>query len=302
MAKYKFEVHYVGEAVENSSIPINDLAPSLLSLSEAFQTIQKINNPDGERLSLNISATKKGSFIAELFLVNGPDLIKKAMNLLNGNDSQAFLNLTQYAGIFITAVDTIKRIADKKIASKKEEEGQVKLKLDDETSLTIPEAVFKTYGNVEFRKQIHDVMKPLDKSGISGIDFSHDEKIKVSVGEKEYHNFEVPPTKEKELTDEVSEVYLQIINVAFEHGKWKFSNGASQFFADIEDQDFLDAVTKNEQRFGSTDTLKVKMKTSQYLDTDGKLKSNYTILKVLDHIKGSEEIELDLFDSNKKDN
>ena len=63
-------------------------------------------------------------------------------------------------------------------------------------------------------------------------------------------------------------------------------------------EDFLKAVEKNEQQFGSTDTLKVKLKTEQYLDKNGKLKSDYTVTKVLDHIKDSEEIELDLFDDN----
>ncbi|AUJ27146.1 hypothetical protein DM473_09670 [Lactobacillus helveticus] len=74
--------------------------------------------------------------------------------------------------------------------------------------------------------------------------------------------------------------------------------GDSTFFANITDEDFLKAVEKNEQQFGSTDTLKVKLKTEQYLDKNGKLKSDYTVTKVLDHIKGSEEIELDLFDNN----
>ncbi|MPW15309.1 hypothetical protein [Lactobacillus helveticus] len=74
--------------------------------------------------------------------------------------------------------------------------------------------------------------------------------------------------------------------------------GDSTFFANITDEYFLKAVEKNEQQFGSTDTLKVKLKTEQYLDKNGKLKSDYTVTKVLDHIKGSEEIELDLFDNN----
>ena len=45
----------------------------------------------------------------------------------------------------------------------------------------------------------------------------------------------------------------------------------------------------------------MKLKTEQYLDKNGKLKSDYTVTKVLDHIKGSEEIELDLFDDKDSD-
>ncbi|NRO05079.1 hypothetical protein IMAU30005_01962 [Lactobacillus helveticus] len=49
------------------------------------------------------------------------------------------------------------------------------------------------------------------------------------------------------------------------------------FIANITDEYFLKAVEKNEQQFGSTDTLKVKLKTEQYLDKNGKLKSDYTV-------------------------
>ena len=45
MAKYKLQVHYDGPSLEDNSIPIKDLAPSLLSLSEAFQTIQELTHP-----------------------------------------------------------------------------------------------------------------------------------------------------------------------------------------------------------------------------------------------------------------
>ncbi len=301
MAKYQFEVHYDGPALENNSIPVKDLAPSLLSLSEAFQTIQSLNNPDETPLSLNISATQKGSFIADLLLVNGPDLLQKAMDILNSGPSTALINLTTYVGIFVEAVNAIKNIASRKIAEKKEKAGQVELKLDDHTKLTMSKEAFKAYTSVEFRKEVHDVVKPLQSEGIDNIDFSHNQKVKVSVKAKEYKNFSVPAVHEKQLDSQESTVYLQILNVAFEHGKWKFSDGANQFFATIADEDFIEAVKKNKQRFGSTDTLKVKMKTVQSLDKTGKLKKEYTIVKVLEHFKGAEQLELDLFENNSKD-
>lgn len=302
MAKYKFEVHYSGPALENNSIPVKDLAPSLLSLSEAFQTIQKIEHPNEEPLSLNISATKKGSFIAELFLVNGPDLLNHVINILNSNPSQALLNLTTYTGIFIEVIKVIQQIAKKKIKDKSEEDGKVTLTLDDKTKLTMSEAAFRTYRNLEFRKEVNEIVKPLKNEGIESVGFSHDEKMSVIVSHSDYSKFDVPSVKEKHLETNDATVYLQIINVAFEHGKWKFSMGDSQFFADIDDEQFLKSVEKNEEQFGSTDALKVKLRTAQYLDKNGNLKTNYTIVKVLEHIKGSEQIGLDLFDEDDENN
>ena len=301
MAKYKFDVHYKGTALEDNSIPVKDLAPSLLSLSEAFQTIQKINNPSEAPLSLNITATKKGSFLVELLLVNGKDLLKQAMDFLNSSPSTAVINLTTYVGIFVNVVNYINKIANKKIKDKKEENGKVTITLDDDSSITMSADEFKVYKNVNFRKEIHEVVRPLESDGIDSIGFSHDKSISVTVDHTDYKKFEVPTVQEKQLDTNESAVFLQIINVAFEHGKWKFSMGDSTFFADITDEDFLKAVEKNEQQFGSTDTLKVKLKTEQYLDKNGKLKSDYTVTKVLDHIKGSEEIELDLFDDKDSD-
>ena len=117
------------------------------------------------------------------------------------------------------------------------------------------------------------------------------------------YKFDVSDTKEKQLNSIKQDVYLQAIHVAFKHGngKGKFSEGenANQFFADIEDEDFLESVQKNKIQFGSTDTLKVKLRKTQYLDKSGALKTDYTIVKVLQHIKGAEEIELDLYSDNK---
>lgn len=296
MAKYKFDVHYQGKALEDNSMPVKDLAPSLLSLSDAFQTIQALNNPSETPLSLNITATQKGSFIVELFLVNGSDLLKNVMDLLNSDPSTALLNLTTYAELFIALVDLIIKIGKRRIKDKKEKNGRVEITLDDNTKISMSSQEFQLYKNVQFRTEIHEIVKPLESEGIDSIGFKHNKKVSLTVKQEDYQKFDVPEAKEKRLDTKEIVVYLQMINFAFEHGKWKFSRGNSTFYADIQDEEFLKAVKKNEQRFGSTDTLKVKLRETQYLDKDGNLKSDYTIIKVLDHIKGSEEIELDLFD------
>jgi len=101
-----------------------------------------------------------------------------------------------------------------------------------------------------------------------------------------------------ELGITTNTTYPQIINVAFEHGKWKFSNGDTQFFADIDDEEFIKSVQKNFQQFGSTDLLKVELQTQQYISQEGNLKSKYTVKKVLEHKKGAQQISLKFTDEN----
>src|SRR5699024_4975940 len=293
MAKYDFSVHYYGNALEDNRIPVKELAPSLLALSEAFQEIQKITHPYEEPLSLDIKATEKGSFIVDLILANGRDLVTQLIDFLNGDESNALSNLTTYVSIFVGAIGFVKTLHhhQKIVKNEKTEEGKVKVTFQDQTSIEIPKESLDAAKNIEFRKNLKEIIKPLCSDGIDGIDFYHKKEETIKIEKKDSGAFEVPEIEAKELETTESEVYLQIINVAFEHGKWRFSNGSNTFYASIEDENFIDAVKKNEQQFGSTDTLKVRLRTSQSLDKDGKLKSDFTILKVLDHVKGPKQLE-----------
>lgn len=300
IARYNFSVHYDGSGLQDNRISVSDLAPSLIALSNSFQEIQHLINPDEPTLSLDIVANEKGSFIVDLILANGQDLIYKAMDFLSSNDSNAVINLITYSDIFINVIKTIKRLANHKIKRKdKPKDGSVRLTLDDNTTLKIPENVLNAYQNISIRQEIKESVKPLEKDGIEQIDFYHSKKKKITVNKSDYPSFEVPPAKPKELDTVETTVFLQIVNVAFEHGKWKFSDGSNQFFADIEDEEFLESVKKNQQQFGSTDTLKVILRTKQFIDTEGNLKNEKTVVKVLEHKKGAQQLELDLEENSK---
>lgn len=103
MAKYDFSIRYYGNALEDGRIPIKDLAPSLLALSESFHEIQKISNPNEPELSLDIKATSEGSFIVDLLLSNGKDLLNQAISLLTNKENEAVLNLASYVSIFFSS-------------------------------------------------------------------------------------------------------------------------------------------------------------------------------------------------------
>lgn len=297
MAQYTFSIHYDGDAMIDHRIPVRELAPSLLALSAAFHEVQCIVNPNESDLSVDISASEPGSFRVDLVLANGPDILQQALSFLTSQNTEAVANLVMYTGIFMGAIKLIKQLAHKKIKSKEiTKPGEVRLTLKDGTAMVISEKVLATYQSVEFRKQVKDTMAPLAKPGIDSIDFCHDESDVITVHKEDYEKFEVPPVKDTKLDVTTNEQYLQLVSVAFENGKWKFSAGSDQFFAKIEDKDFLQAVEHNQEQFGSTDTLKVRMRTTQYTDKNGILKSDHEILKVLEHKKGSQQIELDFED------
>lgn len=296
MATYDFSVRYYGNAINDGKMPVRELASSLIALSDSFKDIQQIINPNENTVSLEIKATEEGSFIVDLILANGADIVSKTIDMLSGKESTALINLMAYMEVFRGVIELLKPLRKEKVQIKEAlPEGYVKLTLTDGTIIETNSNSLKAYQNVEFRNNLKNIVEPLEKDGIDGIEIDSKKTDKIVVEKGDLENFEVPNPEDKELESTVSEDFLQIINVAFEHGKWKFSNGTSQFFANIEDADFIKSVIENKTQFGSTDVLKVKMRTNRKFTRDG-LKSEFIIEKVLEHIKDSQQIELNFED------
>lgn len=293
MARYDFSIRYSGEALNDGRIPIKDLAPSLLSISDAFIEMQNIIYPHQAPVSLDIKATEKGSFLVDLILANGPDIFTKAVDLFSGKESEASVNLIEIASGISGVLILIQKLRNRKIKNKEDEgANNVKLTLDDGTTLEVPSQSFEAYQNIELRKKVNEFVRPLENDGISNIQFQKEEVITVSLGKEDVEYFEVPVLKDKELESSERVVFLQIINVSFANEKWKFTDGNITFFAKIEDASFVESVSNLQQQFGANDTLEVVLQTNQKLTEKG-LKADYVVKKVIRHIKASKQIEFD---------
>ena len=293
MATYNLSIRYAGDAINDGRIPVKDLAPSLLALSDSFQEIQKIIDPESEPVSLDIKATEKGSFLVDLVLANGKDIVSNVISFLTSNPTTAIINLSALVTTFYGVFKLTKSFYNKKIERKESlSNGDVRITLNDGTTIATNEKILKSYQNLDVRTSIHDIVQPLERKGLNSLEISSEKEVKITVDKKDYEKFKVPKPNDKELDDKTTTEYLQIESVAFEHGKWKFFDGTNKFFAEIKDEEFIDKVSKNQTQFGSTDILKVELRKKTFQTTDG-LKNEYTIEKVLEHKKGPQEIELD---------
>ena len=292
MAQYEMSIRYAGEALEDGRMPIKDLAPALLAISGALQEIQRIKDPNQPTLAVDIKATKKGSFIVDLILANGPDVFSRAVDLLTSRDTEAFLNLVGYGSLFFGMFKLIKSKTKKE---EKLESGQTKITLDNGETVIMGDSDLQVYRSVEFRTQIRQAVTPLEKEGIDSIEFSSEKIEKLKITKSDVKSFDVPNIKDEEMPSSTSIIYVQLLNVAFEHGKWRFFDGSSKFFATIEDEGFMEAVTKGTQQFSTNDRLKVKLRTEQKMTARG-LVSEFYIEEVLEHIPGAVQLELDFGD------
>lgn len=293
MAKYNFSVRYAGSSLDDGRMPIKDLAPALLSISGAFQEIHSLVYPNEQPISVDIQATAKGSFLLELILANGKDLFEQVVDFFSSKETEAALNLVQLVGLLVTAIDLIKQGIK---SEEKTEKGEIKLTFKDGTSMTVPEEAAKVIKSVEVREQIKTFVSPLKTDGIDRIEITSEKTETVSIVKNEANNFELPPMKEEEYEPVISVIYLQLLSVAFNNGKWRVSDGNNKFHVSIEDEDFKQSM--NNKTFNENDRLKVRLRTEQRVNSKGGLDTDYIIEKVLEHIKGAIQLDLGLDDED----
>lgn len=294
-----FSVSYGGSALSDHEMNVRDLAPALLALGELIEDANKILNNDKTKVVVNIKATEPGSVIVALSAHQ--DLISQAIGLFSSDGVNSVLNLLDILKILglsvggggLGVIGIIKWIKNRKITNvTKLEMGDYRLELEGGEAKIVKKTEIELFKAISIRKSIETIIHtPLQKDGVDNVTFEV-EGNKEIIKKEEAESF-LTPTVEQELLGEADvEQNLQIVNICFqEGGKWRFSDGNANFFADILDKDFLQIVQKNEVAFAKDDVLRVKMHRKQYITPSG-IKTDYTITKIMDHRSAVVQIKL----------
>ena len=79
-------------------------------------------------------------------------------------------------------------------------------------------------------------------------------------------------------------MHLEVVSPVFkENNKWRLTDGNATYNVKITDEAFLNKVKTHEITFGRGDVLKVHLQQTT-LHTASGLKSNYTVLEVLENV------------------
>lgn len=295
MAEEHFAVTYSGTALDVGRMSVRDLAPALLALADAIKEAQGVLASEQAPVSLDITASpREGSFIVDLVLADGGHLLDRALDLFSGRESTAAINLSVFLGWVTSAGVLIKALAGKKVRSEATKNGQTTIEFMDGTRITTPIQSVTLVRSVEFRHQMREVVAPLEREGVDELRIVHGAGS-LNVTSEEVVAFDVPSVPDEEILDNEREVNLHLLNVAFEHGKWRVSDGTITFFASFADPDFLAKIARNDVQFASGDRLKVVLRTRQF-QTDAGLRSEYTVTRVLAHVQGGRQLPLDFGD------
>jgi hypothetical protein len=292
-------LQFEGEAVDAGTMDVRQLAPALIAAADAMREAHLILRVPGPSPQVEVRATRPGSFIVDL-LVAEPSIFQRAVDLLTSGPATATANLTALVTPVVGSFGLVKRLRNRKIRSAEQiTPGLIRLVLDDGTTIETPPQSFQLVLDAAYRKSLHDLVEPLrGNRGITSVVASAEGQSET-VTRTDLPAFEVPPTPDEELVDSETEVVLRPVNVAFSEGnKWRFHDGENTFYASIEDPEFLQAVELGTERFAKNDMLRVLLRTRQY-KVDSGLRSERTVIRVLEHLPGARQ--LDLFAADEDD-
>lgn len=259
----EFAVKYDGDDLRNHLMPVRELAPALIALGEMFERANTILNGETAQVSLDIRATKEGSFEIGLLL---RQVIETAPMFPDAISLAADLKTIVIGGGTVGslgAFGVIKRFRGKRIpeptpASPEEGEGLVVLEYSNNVKLTIPASVAKVASDQKMRELVAAVAAPLRRDGISELAFQEDGKTVESLSEDEATELAPPLPMPEEQSNEIfmRGVRLRATTINFEPDrKWRLSDGAAIGWYSIEDKAFKERIADGRTRLGNGDVF-----------------------------------------------
>jgi hypothetical protein len=171
--------------------------------------------------------------------------------------------------------------------------GTVVLALGDQ-HFTANKTSYELFQDPEVRRSANLLVAPLENEGIESLEIKYGDEVEV-VTKEEAPSFSYSSLEGELLLDDAREAWLSIISLSFNPAhKWRFSDGAATFTANIIDADFWKRVHKHEARFEESDQLFVVLRSTTTRNDQGGLMTTRSVEKVIRHIHAPKQKTLDL--------
>ena len=279
MNKELMQIRYLGNI---DQMDINVLMTSLLNIANILEEANQSILPD-RKLKINISAVEKGSFIINLNLAH--KLISNIVDFLTDKDVQSVASVLS----ILTGVLYLKeKLKGKKPDTIEKKDGKVIINGD----ITVNNSVFDIYSknkkvNEYIQKTFESIQEEpsIDGFAIEPVNINV-EKFKIPRDEFQDMIAENDIFLEEEKIIVKENAALEIIKLVFDKSrKWEFVYEGFKISANIEDNYFLEKVSKSLERFGKGDILIADLKIIQVYDENNRifLNKNFTVSKIIEH-------------------
>ena len=298
MAEAEFAVTYAGPALTEGRMPVADLAPSLLALSELFTEASRVSYPEREPASLNIRAdTERGSFLVWL-AVQSPGAWDEVRDLLSGAAITALVNLQGVIFGEGGILWLLKTLGGRRIIAREQlPSGRFRLTLPDGAVYESSAEAVDLYDRPSARQKARRIVEPLRQQGIDRVEFTTDDHPDpvLEVGEADLPGYEELP--EGILGEREEEVIVTLVTASVEGKyKWRFTEGdPARFTASMEDPEFRAKIDAHAISFQKDDKFRVDMRTVQS-EVDGKLHAERTVVRVLEVYPRAEQTSIEIND------
>ena len=283
-AESEFSVVYDGEALQDGSIDVHDLAPALLGLGDLVSEANREVTGGQVPVALRVrSDFERGSFHVNLEIGG---LYQRFVEVFAGPDATAwatFLTLLGISGAF-GLFQLIKLAKGRKPTTvvEIEESHKVRVKFEGEAPVDVDRRVWRLFENGRARRAIQSVVQPVLRSGIDVLKFRRAGRDTISVDKSEAEAFIAPVDRTNETVSHAEKI-LRIVAPSFkEDNKWRVNDGTSTFYAWLQDPAFLARVQDGTEAFRKGDILHVVLETTQWEDAN-ELHAEHSIIRVNKH-------------------
>jgi len=300
-----FQVIYDGPVLENNEMDVRELAPALVAVADLLEEANLLINGGGSKVDVNVRGSfKSGSFAIDFNIIQS--IYQDIMRLFTSAGITSSVNLLSLLGITGIGglIGLLKRLKNRKIQKIEDiDNNRVCIHISQEETIEMDSRVLDLYKSQRVRNALDSIItKPLNRAGINEVRLtSPGEKEPVIIKKEETEYFELPLLGDELLGENVTEAFLQLVSISFkEDNKWRFSRGESVFYALVADENFLAGVNRNEINFSKDDVLKVRLLAKDIL-TDKGIRTEYTVLEVLEHRRAARQLRLPMARSEDND-
>jgi hypothetical protein len=273
---------------------VRELGPALLSLGQLFDEANRVLNADRAKVSLHVKAHTAGSF--EVLLTLSQSFPAQIADFLTGEAVASVLNLVGLVAIGESGrrglLWLIRRLKGRKPSKVKDlGNGFVRLEIDGET-LEVPLDLLRLYQDLAVRTAVAKVLKPLEHEGIANFSIRGIAGEAEVVEKSDLPYFAQPELEDEKILEAEHRAAYSIISLAFkDDNKWRLYDGNTTISVSIRDEDFVERVNRNLVSFSKNDVLVCMVRTTQWR-TEAGLKTEYEVLKVLEHRPAFKQMSL----------
>lgn len=279
--KTSFTIKYDGLALQNHEMDVALLAPALMAMSHLVKEISLLQSNGEYSAQLSVKGNIKAGSIEIELVTQAISILQQVKDMFNNDTSTAIANFGGIVGVLAGVYHLIAKYKGKSPNNIEHDDEQVILYFDDRKEI-VNHHIYKIYINYDLREDIYKTVEPLETDGVDTFKILQSEKELFSAHESDISSF-IPQKINVQLNENLQETILIIESLTFKEGnKWTFYDGSNSIKAAILDEDFLATIEKG-RRFAKGDWLKVQLRKIQH-EENGKLKTTYDIVKVLEHI------------------